>query len=175
MAALNRIPIPTLDRPFGIHLWPYFDKVYTKVTGYSATDFKFKPGITPLSTVKETVLYIGLYYVIILGGREFMRNRKPMQLKGLFLVHNLYLTAISAILLALFLEQLIPTVARNGIFFAICNKDGGWTKPLVTLYYVRQTLKVLSARDSDPVTAQLPDQVPRAAGHCFPVPQEEAS
>jgi hypothetical protein len=40
-------------------------------------------------------------------------------------------------LLALFVEQLVPTVYNHGIFYAICDVKGGWTPPLVILYYVR--------------------------------------
>jgi fatty acid elongase 3 len=53
------------------------------------------------------------------------------------MIHNFYLTAISGVLLALFIEQLFPTVVQHGVFFSICNHKGGWTKELVTLYYVR--------------------------------------
>lgn len=66
-----------------------------------------------------------------------MRNRPAFKLNGLFMIHNFCLTAISATLLALFLEQLIPTVYNYGIFYAICDAKGGWTPPLVILYYVR--------------------------------------
>ena len=131
------ISSPSLDRPFGVHLWPIFDKLYSSVMGYAAEDFRFVRGETPMSTLKESASLIVAYYVIVFGGREFMRNRKPFQLKALFITHNLYLTAISAVLLALFFEQLLPTVWRKGIFYAICDHEGGWTKPLVTLYYVR--------------------------------------
>ena len=89
-----------------------------------------------MSTLKETAITLGAYYIIVLGGREVMRNRKPFVINGLFMLHNFYLTAISATLLALFIEQLLPTVARNGVFFAICDHKGGWTKELVALYYV---------------------------------------
>ena len=65
-----------------------------------------------------------------------MRNRPAFKLNTLFMVHNLYLTMISAALLALFIEQLAPTVWRRGVFYAICDHDGGWTPPLVILYYV---------------------------------------
>jgi hypothetical protein len=138
--SLDKFPIPTLDRPFGIELWPIFVRAYTAVMSYSPTDFKFVPGVTPMSTLKETIITLGAYYVIVLGGREVMRSRKPFVLNGPFMVHNFYLTAISAILLALFIEQLLPTVVRNGVFFAICDHKGGWTKELVTLYYVGMSL-----------------------------------
>ena len=134
--SLGKFPMPTLDRPFGIELWPVFAKVYSAVMGYSPTDFEFVPGATPMSTLKETAVTLGVYYVVVLGGRELMRNRKPFVINGAFMLHNLYLTAISATLLALFIEQLLPTIVRNGLFFAICNEKGGWTKELVTLYYV---------------------------------------
>ena len=105
--------------------------------GYPAEDFRFQTGQTPMSTLKETSIFVVIYYAIIFGGREWMRNREPFKLKTIFLIHNFYLTAISGILLVLFIEQLVPTVARHGIFYAICNAGGGWTPPLVTLYYVR--------------------------------------
>lgn len=134
----EQLPLPTIDRPFGIHLWPIFDKAWTAVAGYPVADFKFVPFETPMSTLKSTSIFIVIYYCIIFGGREFMRNREPFKLKTLFLIHNFYLTAISGILLVLFIEQLVPTVVRGGIFHAICDVEGGWTQPLVVLYYVSQ-------------------------------------
>lgn len=104
--------------------------------GYPAEDFTFEAGVTPMSTLKETGIFVICYYIVIFGGREFMKERDPLKLKKLFLVHNFILTAISAILLALFVEQMLPTVVRGGIFHAICDYDGGWTQPLVVLYYV---------------------------------------
>lgn len=142
----ERLPLPTIDRPFGIQLWPIFNKAFELVVGYPANDFRFQAGVTPMSTLKETGIFVLVYYIIILGGREVMRKKEPLQLKKLFLVHNFLLTAVSAILLALFVEQILPTVVRKGIFFAICDHDGGWTQPLVVLYYVgdaRQTLALL--------------------------------
>lgn len=133
----ERLPLPTIDRPFGIELWPIFDKAWEAVVGYSAAQFRFEAGVTPMSTLKETGIFVICYYIIIFGGREWMRKRDRFELKSLFLVHNFILTAISAILLALFIEQILPTVVRHGIFYAICDHDGGWTQPLVVLYYVR--------------------------------------
>ena len=129
-------PLPTLDRPFAVELWPIFDKVYSSVMGYSPQDFQFKAGSTPMSTLRETAIMLTTYYVVVLGGRELMRNRPALRLNALFMIHNFYLTVISGVLLSLFIEQLLPTVWRHGIFFAICNHKGGWTRPLVTLYYV---------------------------------------
>ena len=43
----------SIDRPFGVYLWDYFDQLYTAAVGKSATDFAFVEGETPLSTVPE--------------------------------------------------------------------------------------------------------------------------
>jgi len=130
------VGVPTLERPFGIKLWPVFSKFWTAIFGYAPENFKFKVGDTYMSTLQETIIALVAYYIIIFGGRELMRNRKPFVLNGPFMVHNFYLTVISGGLLALFIEQLLPTLANGGVFNAICSYQGGWTKPLVTLYYV---------------------------------------
>jgi hypothetical protein len=140
----KRLPTPTLDRPFGIHLWPIFDKAYSTVTGHAAEDFRFVRGETAMSTFNETAAVIVSYYIIILGGRELMRSRPAVKLNTLFMLHNLILTLISGALLALFVEQLLPTVWRHGVFYAICDHQGGWTKPLVTLYYVSAAVRSLA-------------------------------
>lgn len=131
------VGLPTLERPFGINLWQGFSNCYQLVFGYKPENFQFVQGTTYMSTFKETALALVAYYVIIFGGRELMRDRKPFVLNGLFMIHNFYLTAISGLLLVLFIEQLVPTLYRGGIFHAICSYQGGWTKPLVMLYYVR--------------------------------------
>lgn len=140
MSLLSNLPMPTLDRPFGIALWPYFDKAFGLVMGFDAHDFDFRPGHTPLSSFPVAFGAILFYYAVIFGGREFMRNRKPFKLTTLFLAHNLILTVISGILLVLFFEQVLSTVFRNGIFYSICVREGGYTQPLIVLYYVRYTL-----------------------------------
>jgi fatty acid elongase 3 len=127
---------PTLDRPFGVALWPIFTAAFEPIMGYKPEQFRFVPGVTPMSTMSETAIGLISYYLIIFGGRELMKDREPMKLNGLFKIHNFYLTVISGVLLALFMEQLIPTVVRNGVFYGICNYDGGWTHHLVILYYV---------------------------------------
>ena len=130
------LPVPTIDRPFGIELWPLFDQLFSSVMGYSPQDFRFVPGKTPMSTLAATATTLITYYVTVLGGRELMRSRPAFKLNGLFMIHNLYLTIVSGSLLALFVEQLVPTLSRKGIFFAICDARGGWTNELVILYYV---------------------------------------
>jgi hypothetical protein len=133
---LKALPLPSFKRPFGVKLWPLFDMAFTPVMGYHPQDFDFQPRVTPMSTLKEAGFTILAYYVVIFGGREIMRNRPAFKLNLPFMIHNFYLTSISAILLSLFLEQLIPTLYNHGLFYTICDVRGGWTPNLVILYYV---------------------------------------
>lgn len=145
---MRSIPLPTIDRPFGVELWPLFDKAYTALMGYHPDEFDFQPRVTPMSTLKESSFTIIAWYIVIFGGRELMRNRPAFKLNALFMIHNFYLTAISGILLALFIEQLVPTLYNKGIFYAICDANGGWTPPLVTLYYLNYLTKYLELLDT---------------------------
>ena len=124
-----------MDQLFNFGPWASFDRIWTSVMGYPAEDFQFIPGSTPLSTLKECLAIIVIYYAVIFGGREWMRNRPAYELNGLFMAHNFMLTAISAVLLILFAGQLIPGIWQNGLYDGICGGTG-WTKPLVTLYFV---------------------------------------
>jgi fatty acid elongase 3 len=121
--------------PISSSPWAYFNKLWTLGMGYPATEFEFHSGETPLSTLKETAAIIIIYLVVVFGGREFMRTRKPLQLNGLFIAHNFILTVVSGALLVLFAEQLLPTLWKYGLYENICG-GSGWTRPLVVLYYV---------------------------------------
>lgn len=143
-----KVSFPTLDRPFGIELWPIFSKAYESIHGYPAEDFRFSSGVTAMSTLKETVIALVTYYIVIFGGRELMKKRDAFKLNPIFLVHNFYLTAISGVLLALFIEQLLPTLVRRGIFYTICDNNGGWTNQLVILYYLNYLTKYLELLDT---------------------------
>jgi fatty acid elongase 3 len=115
--------------------WTNFNKVWTALAGYSAEEFKFVPGKTPMSTLSESMVMVAIYLIVVFGGREIMRNRKPFELNALFKAHNFILTAVSGALLVLFAEQLIPSLWRSGLYDNICG-ESGWTQPLVVLYYV---------------------------------------
>lgn len=127
--------VPIVLSTTTISPWSIFNRLWSSIMHYPADEFRFISGTTPFSTLKETISMILLYLVVIFGGREIMKSRKPMKLNGLFMVHNFCLTAISGSLLVLFAQQLIPSLWRHGLYENICGKDG-WTQPLVVLYYV---------------------------------------
>ncbi|GAB5590292.1 Fatty acyl-CoA elongase/Polyunsaturated fatty acid specific elongation enzyme [Umbelopsis nana] len=130
----------SVERPFGIYLWDYFSKAYELATGKPASSFAFVQGVTPLSTNNEVLIACVTYLVVIFGGQLFMRELPAFKFKVLFQIHNLLLTAVSFILLVLLIEELVPIVAKNGIFFAICSPQA-WTQKLELLYYLNYLVK----------------------------------
>ncbi|KAL2416251.1 Elongation of fatty acids protein 2 [Exophiala dermatitidis] len=132
---------------FSMDPYSMFDRAYTALLGYRPHEFRFVQGKTPLSTFKECAIFIAAYYVIIFGGRELMRNRAPIRLNNLFIIHNFYLTVISGGLLLLFAQQLIPGLWKNGLYDGICGSTG-WSQELLVLYYITYLTKYLELLDT---------------------------
>ncbi|ODQ54161.1 putative elongation of fatty acids protein [Saitoella complicata NRRL Y-17804] len=141
------VSVPSIDRPFGVYLWPLFDAAWEKVMGYPAHDFDFVPGKTPMSTVREVVAALVTYYIVIFGGRAIMKNFSPLKLNFFFQVHNVLLTLLSLGLLLLLVEQILPIIVRHGVFYSICS-HGAWTQPIVTLYYLNYLTKYIELIDT---------------------------
>ncbi|KAI5295396.1 hypothetical protein KEM52_001523 [Ascosphaera acerosa] len=139
---------PSIDRPFGVPLWPLFSRVFGLVVGYPAEDFRYVPNKTPLSGLKQTLLALAAYYAVIVVGHEIMKTRQPFRLKKAFIAHNLALSIASALLLALFIEQMVPTIWEHGLMFAFLDRRGGWTNELVPLYYITYLTKYIELADT---------------------------
>lgn len=85
---------------------------------------RWVPGVTPLSTLPEVLLYSVGYVVVVLGGREVMRFFPPVParvLKWPFFVHNALLTLGSLLLLLLYLERVIPFWQNSSFHDTACN------------------------------------------------------
>ncbi|KAK3848002.1 MAG: fatty acid elongase [Linnemannia gamsii] len=138
----------SIDQPFGIKLDDYFSKGYELVTGGRPIDsFVFQEGVTPLSTQYEVAMWTVTYLFVIFGGRQVMKNQDAFKLKHLFILHNFLLTVASGALLMLFVENLVPILARHGLFYAICD-DGAWTQRLELLYYLNYLVKYWELADT---------------------------
>ena len=131
---------------FSASPWALFFRIWTATTSYPPTSFDFIPGTTPMSTAKETAIAISCYYLMILIGRKWMQSRPAFELTSQFLLHNFFLSVLSAFLLLLFAEELVPGLWKRGMYYSICGA-GGWTERLVTLYYVSSHQ---AARDMTP-------------------------
>ena len=116
--------------------WPGLLQLWPLAMIFAADHSDFIPGKTPLATRQEIATTISLYYTLVFSGRHLMRTRRAFNLQTLFMVHNLSLTLISAALLSLFAQELVPIIRKHGLFYCICG-PGGWTKQLASLYYVR--------------------------------------
>ena len=164
--------------------WELFSKIWTAVTGYEPISFVFIPGSTPMSTARETAVVIASYYLIILIGRRIMRGCPAFELTSQFQMYNLFLSVLSGFLLLLFVEELGPRLWQRGIYQSICG-PGGWTKRLVTLYYVCQyshtaapstAISFLSSQLTQkklPFPGESLDQVLRVNRHLIPRSEKE--
>ncbi|KAF9003134.1 hypothetical protein BGZ52_009489, partial [Haplosporangium bisporale] len=137
----------SLDQPFGIKLDTYFAQGYELVTGKSIDSFAFQVGVTPLSTQYEVVMWTITYFIVIFGGRQIMKSQEAFKLKPLFILHNFLLTIASGTLLVLFIENLVPILARHGLFYAICHQSA-WTQRLELLYYLNYLVKYWELADT---------------------------
>ncbi|KAF9405045.1 hypothetical protein BGZ94_003788 [Podila epigama] len=137
----------TIDQPFGIKLDPYFAQAYELITGKSIDTFAFQAGVTPFSTQYEVAMWTITYFIVIFGGRQIMKSQEAFKLKPLFILHNFLLTLVSGTLLVLFIENLVPIVARHGIFYSVCD-DGAWTQRLELLYYLNYLVKYWELADT---------------------------
>ncbi|KAJ9083544.1 Fatty acyl-CoA elongase/Polyunsaturated fatty acid specific elongation enzyme [Entomophthora muscae] len=111
------------DRPFGILLYPYFEKAYEAVVGSPASSFKFVSKDTPFSTDKQTYGACLTYLIVVLSFRYLMRNQKPFSLTLLFRIHNLILTFISLALFLLISEQFIPPNPQSWLLLLSLQRE----------------------------------------------------
>ncbi|KAI0932192.1 hypothetical protein AcW1_000621 [Taiwanofungus camphoratus] len=108
---------------------------------------KYVPGKTPLSTPQEVFPSLVAYLVTVFGLREYMKNRPPMRLQGLFQLHNIILSAGSALLLSLMIEEIFPMFVKNGLFWAMCDTKM-WTNRLEFYYIINYYFKYLELIDT---------------------------
>jgi len=88
-------------------------------------------------------LYLGTLWV----GQKVMDDRKAMQLKPLFMLHNLLLCVCSGILLAVMMEEIIPIIYEHGFFYSICHVKA-WTPKLETFYMINYAFKYWEFADT---------------------------
>lgn len=142
---------PSFDRPFGLYLWDVFAYIVPIISRgkFDPNTFEFVQGQVPFSTNLPVAAIIIAYYVIVFGGREVLSatGLGPYKFGLLFKIHNLFLTILSATLLALLVEQVLPILYHEGLFYAICNDDS-WTQPIVVVYYLNYLTKFVEFIDT---------------------------
>ncbi|GMM52788.1 fatty acid elongase [Starmerella bacillaris] len=147
LAAVD-ISFPSVDRPFGIYLWPIFRYLVFAIIGYDIETFEYKYNSdVPFSSVPSVVEAIAAYYIIIFGGRWLLTKVRPIRMTWLFRLHNLILTLLSGILLLLLVEQVLPVIIRNGVFYSICSPNS-WTQKTELIYYLNYLTKYYELLDT---------------------------
>ncbi|ORZ25736.1 ELO family [Absidia repens] len=138
------------EQPFGIKLYPIFEKVYEAAVGQPASAFAFTPGVTPFASFDEVWVSCVIYFTVIFGGQfilKYLPSFKPQILKVPFQIHNVLLTAVSGALLALLIEQILPTYTKHGLFYAICEPSA-WNQQVELLYYLNYLVKYWELLDT---------------------------
>ncbi|KAI8870076.1 GNS1/SUR4 membrane protein [Ramicandelaber brevisporus] len=120
---------------------------YKMVMGKDHREFSVKYGQTPFSTYSSCIGIVVLYYIVIFGGQELMRNRKPITLPTLFKAHNLFLTAASVVMFSLFMEQMVPQIIQHGFTYSVCDINSP-NQQVDLLHYINYLLKYYELLDT---------------------------
>ncbi|KAM5536196.1 hypothetical protein V8D89_010095 [Ganoderma adspersum] len=107
----------------------------------------YVPGKTPMSTPLEVFPALVVYLVIIFGIQAWMKNRPPLKLQFLFRLHNAFLTSGSFLLVALMMEEVLPLVYKNGVFWGLCNVKM-WSERLEFYYMINYYFKYIELIDT---------------------------
>ncbi|KXS17732.1 GNS1/SUR4 membrane protein, partial [Gonapodya prolifera JEL478] len=121
-------------------LEPILHKLTFAIFGTSHRDFTFTAGQTFLSSDAQVAAGIVTYLSLVFGGKYLMSQREPYKLKTLFFWHNIILVAVSAVLLLLMLEVIVPMFWHHGFFWSICDSRA-YGKHLEYLYYFNYLIK----------------------------------
>eukprot|EP01104_Vermistella_antarctica_P005319 TRINITY_DN157_c1_g1_i1.p1 TRINITY_DN157_c1_g1~~TRINITY_DN157_c1_g1_i1.p1 ORF type:complete len:324 (+),score=70.42 TRINITY_DN157_c1_g1_i1:154-1125(+) len=107
-----------------LFLEKHFSEFYSKMTnGTKLDDFDFVPGVSYQSTHVQLALGMLGYMSLLFVLEKLMKDRPPMTFKWIFAIHNLFLSLVSAVLLGLILENIVPRIWANGFTWSLCHKD----------------------------------------------------
>lgn len=144
-----QVEFPSVERPFGVYLWPIFNEFAQLVTcgKFVPAEFEYVYNQTFFSTWAEVISAIVAYYFIITVGQVIFKKLNPLKLNFLFQLHNFGLTAISLILDLLLFEQVLPNVYYNGFLHGICAPES-WHQKVVVIYYLNYLVKYIEFIDT---------------------------
>lgn len=114
-----------------------------------AREWRFQPGITPLSHWSYQVIAVALYFIMIHALQRTMATRKPLDIPQFLFLHNAMLCAASLVL-ALWLSSTLIARYRGGLTLhqLVCSRDIFEDGHLHLIYYINMFFKVWEFMDT---------------------------
>jgi len=131
-----------------------FESIWSSIFGWKPEEFRFllpngetNPAV-PFSAIEVTIGWTIGYLVTVYSLQHIMKDRKPINLKSIMIVHNGLLSFFSLALLVLVIENLIP-LWRQGLFYSLCTFEKYPTfYNLHFLYYINYVFKFYELLDT---------------------------
>ncbi|EGG24799.1 long chain fatty acid elongase [Cavenderia fasciculata] len=110
----------------------------------TVNNFKWENDVTPFSTVWAPLFASIAYLVVIFGLQEFMKNRKEIKLHGICVVHNLFLSGLSLVMLLGMMIPLLTNEATQGLEHLVCKPTtAGRTEFWYYIFYLSKVYEFL--------------------------------
>lgn len=126
-------------------IYPAINNIYSSITGIE--EFEFSSNKTHFNSLKVNIISVVFYLTFIFSLQKIMISRKPFILKWEFRIHNFFLTIVSLVLLLAFLEQTVPSIITNGLFYSLCDRNC-WTSKIELLHYINYMSKYYELLDT---------------------------
>eukprot|EP00158_Paraphelidium_tribonemae_P009543 Partr_v1_DN28895_c1_g1_i2_m34401 putative fatty acid elongase len=146
-----RTPLYDSLAPLYAHYAPLVSRSLPK----SAADFNFQKHAGLVGDQLFVAKFLGVYLAIVAlhyAARpvfQFLARIFGPLFQLIFIVHNIVLSAGSAVLLALIVENLAPRVVRHGLMWGICHRDAyEEDHRLEFFYYINYLLKYYELIDT---------------------------
>jgi fatty acid elongase 3 len=111
-----------------------------ETVGINLNKWTYKPNSHLFSSQESVIMGVILYFSVIFGLQRWMKFRQALTLKWLFVVHNVILVVVSAVLLWSFVEVLGPMIWQHGWYYAFCHEEA-FHPQLEWLYYANYLVK----------------------------------
>ncbi|EGG24156.1 GNS1/SUR4 family protein [Cavenderia fasciculata] len=95
---------------------------------FAYEDHDFKVGVTPFSQFPILPAVITIYLILIFSIQAFMKNRKPLELKYVSVIHNFILCLWSLIMCVGVVYEVAKRVMSEGPLFTVCEADHGFNQ-----------------------------------------------
>eukprot|EP01113_Clastostelium_recurvatum_P024033 TRINITY_DN2867_c0_g1_i2.p2 TRINITY_DN2867_c0_g1~~TRINITY_DN2867_c0_g1_i2.p2 ORF type:complete len:282 (-),score=45.66 TRINITY_DN2867_c0_g1_i2:968-1813(-) len=99
---------------------------YTKTLASLGHDFQWKTGVTPFSQLHEALIAVAIYLATVYTLQWFMKDKQPMKLRALAIIHNLILSVGSLVVLLAITYYVTPWFWRKGAEDVVCDIRGDY-------------------------------------------------